>query len=303
MFDHETPTVHLAAAPQKLSSARSIRVVAVKVLGEALTQFISQLTAMRVSDEPEVVHQARVAWRRWKSDFRLFKPTLQNVEAGIPALTPLQPLLMGLGALRDLDVALTETLPQWRSIYIDGSPKSSAALARRRRCWRQLSEDLQRSADEQRSLVRSELADPAVVATLLALTEWVDSLSKTSQSAASETVPLRRWARHRLADWHRCFKVAFKSARHSANPEQQHRARILAKRLRYGVEALGNLLPAQRRRRWRQQAVELQARLGSARDLRQAHALAVSVAAADDIQTFWLRLADESAELTADQSS
>jgi CHAD domain-containing protein len=166
-----------------------------------------------------------------------------------------------------------------------------------------MSEDLQRSADEGRSLVRSELAHPAVVATLLALTEWVDGLSKTSQSAASETVPLRRWARHRLADWHRCFKVAFKSARHSANPEQQHRARILAKRLRYGVEALGDLLPAKRRRRWRQQAVELQARLGSARDLRQAHALAVSVAAADDIQAFWLRLADESAELTADQSS
>jgi CHAD domain-containing protein len=287
-----------------------VKVLATKVLGETLAQFISHLTALRVSDAPEVVHQARVAWRRFKTDLRLFKPALR--EAQTPSLTPLQPLLQGLSALRDLDVALTETLPQCHSAYIDGSPKTSAAQARRRRDWRQMSHALQQRADIQRHLVRSELKRPAVVAVLLELTDWVNDFSAASQCVESTTVPLRRWARHRLGRWHECFKqakkVAFKAKRASKNaskasiktgrcninPERQHRARILAKRLRYGVDALGYLLPAQRSRRWRQQAADLQASLGASRDLLQAHALAASVAADDDILRFLQGLADQS---------
>ena len=157
-----------------------------------------------------------------------------------------------------------------------------------------MSQALQRLADDQRSLVRSELARPAVVATLLALTEWVDGLSGVKQDEAFATVPLQRWARQRLADWHVRFKAAFKASRHGANPEQQHRVRILAKRLRYGVDALGFLLPAQRSRRWRQQAAEVQTKLGATRDLLQARALAANVAAEDDILEFLRGLADQS---------
>jgi CHAD domain-containing protein len=87
-------------------------------------------------------------------------------------------------------------------------------------------------------------------------------------------------------------KGAAKSARCRVNPERQHRARILAKRLRYGVDALGFLLPAQRSRRWRQQALDLQTSLGASRDLLQAHALAASVAADDGILRFLQHLAD-----------
>ena len=265
---------------------------AAKVLGEALALFTAHLTALSGSDDPEGVHQARVAWRRFKSGLRLFKPALKHVP--MPSLTPLQPLLQGLSALRDFDVALTETLPPWRSTYIEGSPKTSAVQTRRRRGWQQMSQALQRLADDQRSLVRSELARPAVVATLLALTEWVDGLSGVKQDEAFATVSLQRWARQRLADWHVRFKAAFKASRHGANPEQQHRVRILAKRLRYGVDALCFLLPAQRSRRWRQQAAEVQTKLGATRDLLQARALAANVAAEDDILEFLRGLADQS---------
>jgi len=270
---------------------------AAKVLGEALALFTAHLTVLRSSDDPEVVHQARVAWRRFKSGLRLFKPALKPEP--LPSLTPLQPLLQGLSALRDFDVALTATLPHWRSTYIEGSPKTSAFQTRRRRGWRQMSQALQRLADDQRSLVRSELARPAVVATLLALTEWVDGLSGAKQDETSATVPLRDWARQRLADWNARFKAAFKASRHSANPEQQHRVRILAKRLRYGLEALGFLLPTRLNRRWHQQAAKVQTQLGDARDLLQAHALAASVTADEEILAFFQRLADRA----ADQSS
>ena len=286
-----------SADPPALSSALSVNAAAAKVLAEALALFTVHLTALSGSDDPEVVHQARVAWRRFKSGLKLFKPALKHVP--MPSLTPLQHLLQGLSALRDFDVALTETLPQWRSTYIEGSPKTSAIQTRRRRGWRQMSQALQRLADVQRSLVRRELARPAVVTTLLALTEWVDGLSGVKQDAAFATVPLQRWAQRRLDVWHARFKTAFKSSRHGANPKQQHRVRIWAKRLRYGVDALGFLLPAQRSHRWRQQAAEVQTKLGAERDLLQARTLAAHVAADDDILTFLQGLADRA----ADQSS
>jgi hypothetical protein len=66
---------------------------------------------------------------------------------------------------------------------------------------------------------------------------------------------------------------------------------------------MGYLLPAKRRRRWRQQAADLQASLGAARDLRQAHALAASVEAEEDILRLLQDLADQSADRAADQSS
>lgn len=236
MSKKATPAAALNVHPPPLSRTCAVQAVAVKVLGETLAQFTSQLTALRCSDEPEVVHQARVAWRRFKSGLRLFRPALHEAQTEMPVLTTLQPLLQGLGALRDLDVALTETLPQWRSTYFDGDLQTSAAQARRRRRgWRKMSQALQQLADDQRRCVRSELEQPAVVGTLLALTEWVDGLLKASPLAVEETVPLRRWARHRLSRWHERFKAAIKIGRHKANPERQHRARILAKRLRYGV--------------------------------------------------------------------
>jgi CHAD domain-containing protein len=54
-----------------------------------------------------------------------------------------------------------------------------------------------------------------------------------------------------------------------ATPAGQHRARILAKRLRYGIEALRPLL-GERRRRWYRQATDLQTGIGAQRDILQA---------------------------------
>jgi CHAD domain-containing protein len=158
-----------------------------------------------------------------------------------------------------------------------------------------MSQALQRLADEQRSLVRSELQQADIVATMLALTAWVDGVSGVSPSVDAQKIPLRHWARQRLADWRTRFKKSLKSGRESTNPEQQHRVRILAKRLRYGLEALGYLLPARLSRRWHQQAADLQTQLGGARDLQLAHALAASVTADEEILAFLQRLADRAA--------
>jgi inorganic triphosphatase YgiF len=97
-------------ASAKLSGDLSLTAAAGCVLREMLNQFTTNLNTLRHSDDPKLVHQARVGWRRFRSALRLFKPVL-SVER-MPSWEGLQPLLMTLSELRDVDVARLETLPQ-----------------------------------------------------------------------------------------------------------------------------------------------------------------------------------------------
>lgn len=251
----------LHARPPKLTNDLSINKAAANVLREMFGQFTTNLNAVRTSDDPEAVHQARIGWRRFRSALRLFKPAL--VLDTVPDWQPLQLLQDLLGELRDLDVASTETLPALAQLY-------SAGNVSREHAWQAMALTLQQAADLQRKSVRYALLEPAVGATLLATTEWLESLAAPTQS----TVSLRGWSRLRMARMHRKLKLARKDADH---PDSQHRVRILAKRLRYGIEALRHCLPPRRAQRWYQEAMDLQLRLGAARDVAQAGALAAKL--------------------------
>ena len=93
------------------------------ILQAAATLFARQ----QGSDAPEVVHQARVGWRRLRSLARLFAPACAARPA--PAAAALAPLLQSLGHLRDLDVARTQTLPALAAHYAQGGARQAAAWA------------------------------------------------------------------------------------------------------------------------------------------------------------------------------
>lgn len=254
------------ALPPKLATKLPVLAAAQLVLSEMFCQFTSNLGALRTSDDPEVAHQARVGWRRFKSARRLFRPVLAHTD--MPSEQDLQVLLTCLGELRDSDVALNETLPPLAEAY-------SAGNAQRAQIWADMTAALTREAALQRKAVRYALLAPSVGASLLATTQWLEGLAAstaTDQPVAEPMVSLRLWSRQ-------CLKRLHTKYRHSINaadtPESQHRARILAKRLRYGVEALHNLLPRKRAKRWVQQATCLQTDIGLKRDLMQANALVV----------------------------
>jgi len=57
----------LLAQPPTLTSGLPLLDAAGCVLREMFCQFTANLNALRTSDDPEVVHQARVGWRRFKS--------------------------------------------------------------------------------------------------------------------------------------------------------------------------------------------------------------------------------------------
>lgn len=93
------------ASPPVLWRGMTLHDTARAVLREMFGHFTCNLVALRQSDGPEVVHQARVAWRRFRSARRLFKPVL--VGADMPSFEPLDPLLAkrtrySIEALRDV---------------------------------------------------------------------------------------------------------------------------------------------------------------------------------------------------------
>jgi CHAD domain-containing protein len=70
------------------------------------------------------------------------------------------------------------------------------------------------------------------------------------------------------------------------NAANLHRARLLAKRLRYSVEAFRSVLPKRRAQRWHRQANHLQSTIGSERDLQQALAIARHLKAHSSVLKF-----------------
>lgn len=254
----------LRARPPALAVGTPLPLAAQSVLREMYCQFTTNLELLRHADDPEVLHQARVGWRRFKSAVRLFKPVLAADR--LPDWQPLTPLLTLIGELRDIDVARTETLPSLADAY-------SAGKAQRSEKWQALLQSLSDAARLKRQAIGQALEVPAVGRVLLAITQWLEDLPRQGGPADDGATPrltLRRWARRRIRQLHRKMKHALADTGH---PESLHRARILAKRLRYAVEALQPLLPSRRAKCWLAQAKKLQADIGTTRDLQLAGAL------------------------------
>ena len=175
----ETAGMALRAAPPALPPGLSVMTAAQRVLCEMFSQFTSNLGTLLMTDDPEVVHQARVGWRRFKSAQRFFAPVMAHETA--PSWQPLQALLLCLGNLRDLEVAGNETLPALADAYIAADP-------RRADIWQHMTQSLAQAIHLQRKAVRYALQDPTVGVCLLATTQWLESLSapETQAGAASD---------------------------------------------------------------------------------------------------------------------
>ena len=247
----------------------SLQALAVPLLSDMFDQFTANLHALLGADHPELVHQARVGWRRFRSALRLLGPGLAVPP---PAWPGLQPLLDLLGELRDLDVACTQTLPTLQPAYVAGD-------ARRALTWAAVEQSFRAAATLQRKAVRLALQEPLTGQALLGITHWLEALGATPQEPA---VPARRWARERVAR----LRLRWKKARRAAvDAAGQHRARLLAKRLRYNIEALRPLLP-ERAGRWHERASQLQADVGALRDTVQAGVLAARLEAPPEVLAF-----------------
>jgi len=252
-----------------LAPDSSLQRITQQVLREMFSQFTANLNTLRRSEDAEVVHQARVGWRRFRSALRLFRSVLHDQTPATPAL---KPLLAVLGELRDLDVAVHDTLPSLADAYTDSD-------AQRVVRWQALIDTLKAGASNHRTKAREAMLEPAVGACLLAITRFIEELTDQEgtdainpHAARTPTPSVKKWARGRFNRFRKQLKLALSN---TSQPSNEHRARILAKRLRYACEALHIFLPRHRSKRWLSKASELQTRFGQSRDMRQALALSI----------------------------
>jgi len=214
-----------------------------RLLGESLDQFFKCLQAIPSSDAPELIRQARRAWRRYRVLWRLFQP----IDTLGPPWADLSPLLKLLGLVRDLDVARLETLPQ----RLKAAPLSPAYL------WAQ--QALQEHSDSARLQLIDQIAT-LQPPKLHHLTHWLAALQIKPQQTKS-------WASASARKWVDALTRSYEVAQiQPFSAQKWHLVRLKAKRLRYGIEAFGTLLPRKKAKLWHHSAHQLQNCLGRERD-------------------------------------
>lgn len=199
------------------------------------------------SEDPEFVHQARVAIRRLRSAMRIWKPCLP--EEFITEFDPSWRMLAGqLGDTRNWDVLVTETLPQMDKV-LQKHDRAGTFYRRAVRCGK-LS----------RRNTRTTLKSADYSALLLAYTAALIALPDKKGTS------LTALAKHRLGK--RAIRV-FQLAKNQQDGSSaaRHRLRIALKHLRYALEFFSALFPAAKFRNYHQAAANLQDLLGRMNDL------------------------------------
>ncbi len=199
------------------------------------------------SDDPEFVHQARVAIRRLRSAIRLWRPLLP--EPFVARFDPLwQELAAKLGDARNWDVFLAETLPM-----LGEACAGTLAVDR-------LSRYAARRCADSRKAARRALKSADYSRLLIDFTAAVLALSETDAGSLGRFVP-------------RCLNKRAKRVKERAvaalglDVVALHRLRVAFKQLRYAVEFFTPMLAGPALEKYHQSATGLQEVLGRLNDV------------------------------------
>jgi len=225
---------------------------------------------IRESDQPEFIHQARVAIRRLRSAIRVWRPLLpaDYVSAFDPRW---RDLANDLADTRNWDVFMTEILPPISRAFPDNADVRRLLTASKTHLdtCRKTAKAAMASADYSRLLLE-------FTAATLALVE-----SKKPPLAAFAPRSLNKRAKQ---------VAALASETKNSNPEARHALRIALKRLRYALEFMTPLFPARRMQRYHQSAAGLLDLLGRMNDIAVAEQLALQAVPGhhSDLVRAWL---------------
>ena len=220
---------------------------------ECITHLESNRDIVLKEADIEGVHQMRVALRRLRSAFSLFKECL-NSEESLLILTEVKWLASKLGKVRDLDVLITETLP----IVSEYSNSHNGLLVfskQARQARRVVSKDMQEAIMSQR-----------YHRLLLTLSSWLESERLLEQHNKADHIKLLKFSKNAFKKFHKRLmqsKPRFKEMQ----PEDRHKVRITAKKLRYAMEFFYNLYPSEEIGKYIKKLAKLQDSLGQMNDI------------------------------------
>jgi len=215
------------------------------------------------SDDPEYIHQMRVATRRLRAALRLFAPVLPERLAESLRM-PLAALMTHLGRARDLDVLLSEIA----NPVLDALPNEPRLPA--------LASDITNRRYAARAEALALLAAPDYGRTLLAALESLHP----KPAADTAVIPLQSFAAERLRRLRRKLR-RLAAAAQLEDPASLHALRIGVKRLRYALEFFAPLAPDGTFARVLQRLAVAQDTLGQLNDLTNAGALLMDCAGDD----------------------
>lgn len=224
--------------------------------------------------DPEALHQARVAMRRLRSAFSLFKPLIAGDEAE-SLKGQLRALSGALGEARNLDVYRDRTLAREAEAHPD-EPGLGELLGR-----------IDRDRELAYRRVLRRLDGKRLRVAMLRLAAFVETGAWLMEPAVADVRerPLGDFAAAILEKrWRRLRKHGRHLGRLSA--ETRHGVRIEAKKLRYACEFFASLADGRKAKRHRKGflgALEaLQGGLGELNDIATGHEMAVSLAREGD---------------------
>ncbi|MBK7765129.1 MAG: CYTH and CHAD domain-containing protein [Sulfuritalea sp.] len=220
------------------------------------------------SDDPEYVHQMRVATRRLRAALRMFRPVLPAgfAEQLVP---PMRELMGALGQARDLDVLMAEIVAPVADALPDEPRLTDLAGAITNRLY------------AARVNIRQVLRQPGYGRLLLTAGSLLQRAPFIEPPAADDTAPsLLQFADRRLR---RLLKKILELADAASvdYPPSLHALRIGIKRLRYAIEFFDPMLPGKSGTATIKRLAGLQEELGQLNDLASAGTLLMVCAGHD----------------------
>ena len=207
--------------------------------------------------DPIALHQARVAMRRLRSAFSLFRPVIADREFE-RLREELRWFTNQLGDARNLDVLLKR---------LQGKDSDAAAEALRR--------VLEERREQAYAGVIEALASVRLRRLMLDLVAWIEIGEWRSANAAAAR-PMEKFAVKQLDKRWRKVKAGGRALA-ELDPEPRHQLRIQIKKLRYAVEFLASLQAgdeaAAARKAFLSALEEMQEQLGELNDVQTAHEL------------------------------
>ena len=230
----------------QMSPVEAFRAVALS----CLTQLQRNEAGVIARENPEFVHQARVAIRRLRSAINLFSPLLS--QDFIAVYSPRwRDLANQLGSARDWDVFLAETLAPLEEAF-----PGDADLAE----LRARSEAIQKKAQASAAVALMQADYSRLLLAFSAALFRVEAPTIAGPDKSSASMPsLRRFAARRLQKRARMIETLVRE-HGRMNAERRHELRIAFKKLRYALEFFAPILQ-------RKRLIAYQASLSSIQDL------------------------------------
>jgi len=238
----------------------------------------------RRDDDPEAIHELRVAIRRLRAAFSVFREVTGERPAAVAR--KLRALQLELGAAREWDVLIQES--------IGTMPKRLRA----QKSFIELINSAEAKRTKEHKRARDALDDPRCTDLLLELTLWVDRhFGRTNdQSAPPQKAPCQT-----IADFAtQLLKARRRKVRKlgkkigKLDTAQLHELRIRIKKLRYAVEFFRDLWRGARVKKYLSTLKHLQNSLGTAHDAMVSSRLIMDLAASQKHKDKFMesRLAD-----------